>query len=282
MHFIFSTGSLYNYSTDRCFEFARRAGFDGVELMVDHRWDTRHADYVQRLMDRYSMAVRAVHSPFRGNIGGWSSDLVGAIEKSVRLAETLGAAVVILHLPEVISYTFVQIGSSRFFLPLPGMRRHQRYSRWFEEGLPLLQQSTEVLLCVENLPAQRIFGRRINAMKWNAHSRDTIGDITRFPHITLDTTHLGTWGLEPTEIFVRWGKRVKHVHLSNFNGREHRRPEDGMLRLDRFLGRLTEAGYNHSVSLELHPDALAAGSDDNHVIGLLTASLARCRQWAQS
>jgi hypothetical protein len=146
--------------------------------------------------------------------------------------------------------------------------------------MPALQQSTDVLLCVENLPAQKVFGRRINIIKWNAHSRATIGDITRFPHITMDTTHLATWGMDPTEIFIRWGKRVKHIHLSNFNGREHRRPEDGRLQLDRFLGRLTEAGYNHSVSLELHPDALSAGSDDSHVIGLLTASLERCRQWA--
>jgi sugar phosphate isomerase/epimerase len=280
MHFIFSTGSLYNYSTDRCFEFAERAGFDGIELMVDHRWDTRHPDYIQRLVDRYTMPVRAVHSPFIGNIGGWSSDLMGAIEKSVRLAETLSAAVVILHLPALVSYTPVQIGSSRFFLPLPGVRHHEAYIRWLGEGMPALQQSTDVLLCVENLPAQKVFGRRINIIKWNAHSRATIGDITRFPHITMDTTHLATWGMDPTEIFIRWGKRVKHIHLSNFNGREHRRPEDGRLQLDRFLGRLTEAGYNHSVSLELHPDALSAGSDDSHVIGLLTASLERCRQWA--
>jgi sugar phosphate isomerase/epimerase len=281
MHFIFSTGSLYNYSIDRCFEFTQKAGFDGVELMVDHRWDTRHPTYVERLMDRYSMPVRAVHSPFIGNVSGWSSDRMGAIEKSVRLAETVGASIVILHLPEMISYTVVQIGFRRFFLPLPGVRRHEKYIRWLGEGMPVLQQSTDVLLCVENLPAHRIFGRRINAIKWNAHSRATVGDITRFPHITLDTTHLATWNMDPAEIFARWGKRVKHVHLSNFNGREHRRPEDGRLRLDRLLSGMAGAGYNHSVSLELHPDALAAGSDDDHVIGLMSASLAQCRQWVK-
>ena len=41
MRFLFSTGSLYRYGTARCFEFAARAGFDGVEVMVDDRWDTR-------------------------------------------------------------------------------------------------------------------------------------------------------------------------------------------------------------------------------------------------
>jgi sugar phosphate isomerase/epimerase len=280
MQFIFSTGSLYNYSIDRCFELASRAGFDGVELMIDHRWDTRQAGYVERLTRRYQIPVRAVHSPFPRNITGWAADYPGAIQKSVEMAEALQAPVVILHLPERVSYTVLQLGSRRLLLPLPGVKRHEAYIRWLLEGMPKLQQSTPVLLCIENLPAVNFWGKKLNPARWNAYNRETIGDITRFPHITLDTTHLGTWGLDPAEVVVRWGRRVKHVHLSNFNGREHRRPEDGHLRLDRFLERLAEAGYNHAVSLELHPDALDAGADDGRIIELLTHSLACCRQWS--
>ena len=65
MKFIFSTGSLYTYSTARCFEFAAQAGFDGIELMVDHRWDTRQSDYLLRLIDSYQLPILAVHSPQR-------------------------------------------------------------------------------------------------------------------------------------------------------------------------------------------------------------------------
>ncbi len=274
MHFIFSTGSLYTYGTDRCFEFAQQAGFDGIELMIDHRWDTRQTGYVQSLIDRFGLPVRAVHSPFPGHIHGWAADLPDAIEKSVHMAETLGATVVILHLPDRVSFTPVQFGRKQIFVPLPWPRRHELYIRWVQEGMPRLQASAEVLLAIENLPAKRFFGRKLNPAVWNAHSRATISDITRFPHITLDTTHLGTWGLDPAEVFVRWGERVKHIHLSNFNGREHRRPEDGHLRLDRFLARVAAAGYAHSVSLELHPDALDAGQDDDHVVALMADSLA--------
>ncbi len=282
MHFIFSTGSLYSYSIDRCFEFAQRAGFDGVELLIDQRWDTRQADYVARLVERYDQPVRAVHSPFISNLGGWSRDLAGGIEKSVSVAEALGASVVILHLPEKVSYSVVQIGGRRILLPLPGMRRHEQYIRWVQEGMPRLQEQTDVFLAIENMPARQAWGRRINAIKWNAHDRASISDITRFPHITMDTTHLGTWGLDPAEIYFRWRDRVKHVHLSNFNGREHRRPEDGHLRLDQLLARLAQFNYSHAVSLELHPDALSAGSADDGIVARLKASLDQCRQWANA
>jgi sugar phosphate isomerase/epimerase len=73
---------------------------------------------------------------------------------------------------------------------------------------------------------------------------------------------------------------VRHVHLSNFSGQEHRRPEEGHLRLDRFLVRLAADGYRGAVSLELSPDALNAGRPDDEVAGLMTASLAYCRQAA--
>ncbi|MEZ4835252.1 MAG: hypothetical protein R2873_25230 [Caldilineaceae bacterium] len=98
----------------------------------------------------------------------------------------------------------------------------------------------------------------------------------------MDTTHLGTWGLDPAEVFFRWRERVKHVHLSNFDGKEHRRPEDGHLHLDRLLARMAQWGYQHTVSLELHPDALSAGSDDDRIVSLLKTSLDHCRKWAKA
>ena len=36
-----STGSLYNYGVARVFELAAQTGYDGIEMLVDHRWDSR-------------------------------------------------------------------------------------------------------------------------------------------------------------------------------------------------------------------------------------------------
>ena len=117
-----------------------------------------------------------------------------------------------------------------------------------------------------------LLGRRINPGQWN-----TPAEIVRFPSLTMDTTHLGTWGLDPTEVYNQLDGRVRHIHLSNFNGRQHRRPEDGHLRLDRLLAHLAADGYAGAVSLETAPDALNAGRPDDEVVGLMSASLAYCR-----
>ena len=277
MRFILSTGSLYNYSVDRVFALAAEAGFDGIEMLIDHRWDTRQADYLQHLMESHSLPIPAFHSPFSRNCSGWGETEYGAIARTAELAYELGAQVVVHHLPMRFGYAFLQAAGRNLLLPNP-FDSGRQYATWLSEGYAALQTSTDVLLCIENLPAVRFLGRRVNPARWNAHSRATLDDITRFPHITLDTTHLGTWGLDPLEAYDRWGKRVKHVHLSNFDGSEHRRPEDGSLRLGALLSRMASDGYSYSISLELQPDALEAGAPDSRIVDLLRGSLYFCRK----
>ena len=280
MRFILSTGSLYSYSIDRVFALAAEAGFDGIELLVDHRWDTRQADYLQQLMTRHGLPVPALHSPFSRYCLGWGETEFGAIVRTAEFAAELGAQVVVHHLPMRFNHAVLQTSSRSMRLPNPFDRGHRQYAAWLLESYRTIQASTDVLLCIENLPAQRVFGMRVNLAHWNAHNRATLDDITRFPHITMDTTHLGTWGLDPLEAYRIWGERVKHVHLSNFDGREHRRPEDGSLRLDALLARMAAEGYVYSVSLELQPDALDAGAPDGRILALLQGSLDYCRKAA--
>ncbi|HYN89172.1 MAG TPA: sugar phosphate isomerase/epimerase [Ardenticatenaceae bacterium] len=272
MRFIFSTGSLWSYSLERCFAFAERAGFDGIELMVDARWDTRQPHYLHGLIRRHRQPVVAVHSPFSPFVPGWPEDEVGRLAKAVELAESLGAAVVVHHLPLKLDYVWMQVGTRYFPLPLPSRGRSGPYRRWLETEYGQFQAAGPVTLCIENMPARRLFGWRQNAYHWNSPEQ-----IARFPTITMDTTHLATWGLEPVEIYARLRERVHHVHLSNFDGREHRRPGDGHLRLDALLARMAADRYEGAISLELQPDVLDAGGTDEQVCARMAASLAFCR-----
>jgi len=276
MQFLFSSGSLYSYGIERCFAFAAAAGFDGMEIIVDQRWGTRQPAYLQALCDRYGLPVGAVHSPFWLGLPGWPADQPGRIQASVQLAEAVGARVVVHHLPARVGYLMLFAGKRRIRLPVPFWRRETGYRRWLEEAYGAVQAGTEVRLCIENMPAYRRAGRRWNLYYWNDPQA-----ITRFPNLTLDTTHLGTWGLDPAEVYPRLDGRVGHVHLSNFDGREHRRPEAGELRLDRLLQRLAADGYEGAVSLELSPDALGAGDADEAIVERLAASLAHCRRWVK-
>lgn len=276
MKFIFSTGSLHTYGLNRCFELAAQAGFDGVELMVDQRWDTRQPAYLKHLTQEYEQPVLAVHSPFVPGVPGWPDDEPGRIQAAVMLAEELGAAIVIHHLPARLGWMWLHAGSRRFFLPLPGWKPQAPYRRWLLEAYSDLQAATNVTLCIENMPARRWLGRQ-----WNAHDWNGTAELARFPALTMDTTHLGTWGLEPVEVYQQWGQRVRHLHLSNFNGHEHRRPEDGHLHLDRLLAAMASDGYQGLISLELTPGALDAGCSDEEMVTSLSASLDCCRAWAE-
>ena len=44
-----STGSLHSYGLARVFELAAQVGFDGIEVIVDHRHDSRDPAYLHRL-----------------------------------------------------------------------------------------------------------------------------------------------------------------------------------------------------------------------------------------
>lgn len=273
MQFLFSTASLFTYGLDRCFALAAQAGFDGIELMADQRWDTRQPAYVQTLMAQFKLPVVVVHEPLLTlPTPGWPSDEVGRLKATVALAEVLGAHKVVHHLPARIRPIFLQTPTRRLLLPWPA-RPH--YHRWLEQEYTAFQAGTAVTLCVENMPVLHTWGRAWNIYAWNSPEQ-----MQRFPNVTLDTTHLATWGLEPVDAYPRFQGRVRHIHLSNYNGAEHRRPEVGRLRLDAFLARLVAGGYQGTVTIELGPDALDAGQPDAHVLALLRASLAACRAWA--
>jgi len=276
MQFIFSTGSLYTYSLDRCFDFAAQAGFAGVELMVDQRWDTRQPDHLKGLIDRHRLPIVAVHSPFFG-LPGWPQDQPSLIQKSITLAEAVGAKVVVHHLPIRTNYVVISVrGKNRRILPMLGRHPEKGYQDWLSSEYQAIQAQTEIRLCIENMPARRWLNRR-----WNVHNWNTVEAIRRFPSLTMDTTHLGTWGIDPSAAYAHWRDKVGHIHLSNFDGREHRRPEAGQLKLDQLLARLAEDGYAGAISFELHPDALEAGAPDKRVVTLLSESLSQCRAWAE-
>ncbi|MBN2006765.1 MAG: sugar phosphate isomerase/epimerase [Anaerolineae bacterium] len=273
MRFLFSTGSLYTYSVARCFEFAAQAGFDGVELVVDECWDTRQPEYLQCLMQSAGVAIHAVHAPLFP-VAGWPNDEPERIRRTAALAEAVGAGVVVHHLPLKFDYGVWTVAGKRYFVPLLLGALNRRYRRWLCDGYAAFQETTPVKLCIENMPAQRSFRR------WNAHCWNTLPALRRFAALTLDVTHLGTWGLDPVNAYRQLRDRVQHIHLSNFNGREHLRPESGDLDLAAFVAHLAADGYAGAVTVELNPRNLEAGSDDARIVALLATSLRHCRAWA--
>ncbi|MBN1661531.1 MAG: sugar phosphate isomerase/epimerase [Anaerolineae bacterium] len=269
-----STGSLYTYGTARVFELAAEAGFDGVELLLDDRWDVRHPAYLTRLMRDTGLSVTTVHNPFMAYVSGWPCDPVQRLERSAALARELGVGVVVAHLPLrlcVLRIGFLGFNRAPWMLPLP-WPAEGNYRRFLLEGLPAFEAEHGVLIGVENMPAKQWLGRR-----WGLYQLGDLDTLSGLPHLTLDVTHLGTWGLDPVAVYERLKARIVHVHLSNYDGQEHRRPDQGHLPLAELLRAMARDGYAGAVTLELGPDVLEA-EDEGKVRGHLKRALAFCRQ----
>jgi len=268
----FSTGSLYPYGIARVAHLAAAAGFDGLELMVDDRWDTRDAAYLREVVQSAGIPLLSVHAPFRPGLQGWEEDEVARLHRTVDLARAVGAGVVVAHPP--LRYHWVVLRHPPFVTGalLTPFRRRSRYHRWLESDLKAYQARAGVTIAIENMPRHRLGPRLVNLFDMNE-----IRDLRRFPAITLDTTHVGTWGVDLLDTYNVLANAVAHVHLSNYDGREHRLLQDGSLALGPFLAALRRRGFAGVIVIELMPDAIGAG-DDGRVREGLAQALAFCRE----
>lgn len=277
----FSTGSLYLYGLERVFALAAEYGFDGVEIMCDERLDTRQPDYLCRLSERHGLPIHSLHAPFVGRrVPGWEPGPVRTVEQTVVLAEQVGATHVVMHLPDRVGRAFLDLGPRRMLLPWFPVSA--AIKRWMESGgLARLQAGTDVQVCVENLPIKSNHLRRwfpgLNQQGltwWN--TLDTWPQV--HDYLTLDTTHWATHGIPPLDALRAANGRVRHIHLSNFQGgEEHQLPQRGELDLTGFLQTLVAEGFDGQIVVEVNPRTLEA-VDEAKLRANLAEAAAFCRE----
>jgi sugar phosphate isomerase/epimerase len=235
---VFSTGSLYPFGLERVYAWTADAGFDGVEVMMDDRWDTHQEDYLAGLAGEYGLPISALHPPLHR--GAWNlgpeETLVRVARLAGRLAATLaGSPVVVAHPPP------------------PGRRleawRSGALRRARAEGVPV---------AVENMPRHE---RRGFFGVGNYRSCYLPEDLLAVGDVTLDTSHVGASRVDLMRAYRLLCGELRHVHLSDSDltgGDQHRLPGRGCLPLKPFLGALDRDGYAGAVSLELKPWPLGA------------------------
>lgn len=225
---IFSTGSLYPFGLERTYAWAAEAGFDGVEIMMDERWDTHQADYLGSLAQRHGVPVMALHTPLYR--GAWG---LGPEVTLVRVAKLAGK----MEVPVVVAHP-----------PPPG----RPLERWKEGPLREAREQGTVV-AVENMPrnnAGGLFSVRRKSCYLPEH-------LSGLGEVTFDTSHAGASKVDLLRAHSVLATQLRHVHLSDSNleaGRdEHRLPGKGRLPLKPFLAALATSGYPGAVSLELKP-----------------------------
>ncbi len=222
--------------------------------MVTKRADTQSAAEVAALASAHRLRVRAVHAPFLLAAKKVWGDHCGKIEVSLRMAKTLGAEVVVIHLPYLWQWG---------------------YARWLRRNLEILADKSGAVVAVENAMLVKAH-RPLNLSLFNK-----LDELAGFPNLVFDTSHFAIAGVDIFQAWERLGERVRHVHLSNnylkgFD--DHSLPFEGRLPLDRFLRLLSRDGFSGCVSLELGPGPLEARLGEARLLSNLKRSLDFCRQ----
>jgi sugar phosphate isomerase/epimerase len=237
---------LYIYPLQTVFRWARAAGFDGVELDVSAEAIVRGGHYVRNLALAEGVEVLTVH-PTVVPLPGWR-ERRGGMERTIRLAQEIGASAVVMHTPRSESLDDGE-----------GLAFRQRIETW----QPRLAGSG-LRLAVENkairTPADRRYALTpLERLRAFADSYD-LG-------LVLDTSHAGTAGEDLVRARQTFDGRLVDVHLSDLGGRiplsgfppvqlllgQHRLPGAGSLPLSSLLADLADEGYSGPVTLEVNP-----------------------------
>lgn len=224
---VFSTGSLYPFGLDRVFGWASEAGFDGVEVMMDDRWDTHQDAYLNGLAERHGQPILALHPPIYQ--GAWRLDPEETLVRSARLATRISCPLVVAHPPP------------------PG----RPLERWLA-GPVAEARKQGVTVAVENMPRNRVeFSRVRRGSCYLPEHLFGAGEVT------LDTSHAGASEVDVLKARAALADQLRHVHLSDsylVRGKDdHRLPGKGELPLKSFLAELAAGGFPGAVSLELKP-----------------------------
>jgi sugar phosphate isomerase/epimerase len=246
VRFSLSTGTLYIYPLQTIFRWAGAAGFDGVELDVSPESILRGGQYVKDLALAEGVEILTVH-PTVVPLPGWR-ERRGGMERTIRLAQEIGASAVVMHTPRSESLDDGE-----------GLAFRQRIQTW----QPRLVGSG-LRLAVENkairTPADRRYALTpLERLRAFADCYD-LG-------LVLDTTHAGTAGEDLVHARQTFDGRLVDVHLSDLGGRiplsglppaqmllgQHRLPGAGSLPLSSLLADLADEGYSGPVTLEVNP-----------------------------
>ncbi|MFH5211054.1 sugar phosphate isomerase/epimerase family protein [Antrihabitans spumae] len=244
-----STASVYPQNTEAAFRYAAELGYDGVELMVWAESVSQNLDAVKALVRKYGVPVQAVHAPcLLISQRVWGADPVAKLERSVRMAESLGAGNVVVH---------------------PPFRWQRKYAEGFRDQVAELESSSHVIVAVENMfpmRADSFFGRRDAAVErlkrrggpglgLSAFSPSYDPTDSDHDHYTLDLSHTATAGMDAMALAARMGPRLTHLHLADGRGAaydEHLIPGQGTQPCVEVCEYLVKRGFDGQAVVEIN------------------------------
>ncbi|MFC4554257.1 sugar phosphate isomerase/epimerase family protein [Georgenia faecalis] len=250
-----STSSCYPEGVASAFEQAARLGYDGVEVMVWREPATQDVDALRDLVQTHQVPVLSVHAPtLLLTQRVWGRQPWGKVDRSVEMAQALGAPVIVVH---------------------PPFRWQTRYARGFVDGVAARQRETDVKISIENMfpwkaraqdDGRAVKERAAYLPHWNPVPLD-------YANVTLDLSHAGISGLDALAAARALGPRLAHVHLTDSTGSnrdEHLVPGRGTQPCAELLAELGPLGFTGSVAVEVTTRRLTPQEREEALAGSLT------------
>lgn len=225
---VLCTDTLKGYGLNRIFEFAKEAGYDGIDLQMDsHNYDTLNKEYVKRISDETGVPVKCVST----DTNAGSKEILDAVD----LAKLLGAKVVVVQSPKILNF---------------------KYTNWLKTEVPKIRERERISIALENAPASTLLGFIPE------HSMANIGEMKKFKHACLDTSRVAEKHQDLMRTYSTLKKYLVHIHISNvFKGKKYFRLDEGILPLESFLTKLKQDDYQGYVSVKISPKFIKAGED---------------------
>ncbi|MBT6068776.1 sugar phosphate isomerase/epimerase [Candidatus Peregrinibacteria bacterium] len=245
MKILLSTDSLKGYGLNRVFEFAKDAGFDGIDLQIEPKdFDTQNAEYLKELEQEYGLQVISIQTPKNAN--------KKKILEYVELTKIVGAKILILQAPKVFNIKF---------------------TTWLKTEVPKIRKKESISIALENAPATTLFGFIPE------HAMNNLAELKKFKHACLDTSRTADRKEDLIVTLKKLMKYLVHVHISNVKkGRGGHLPNDGILPMESFLTKLSEEDYKGAISIKVKPKYLKIGQDEE-LAKQLQDSIAYCKKY---
>jgi len=226
---ILTTESLRGYGLNRIFEFAKKAGYDGIDLSINFgQFDSYNADYINQLVKEYEIPVHAVSAP--------NQVATKRVKEIVEMTKKIGAKVLVLQPPKLLDF---------------------KLASWLKTEIPKLREKEFLSIALENAPAGTFLGFIPEHAMANAQ------ELKKFKHISLDTARIGEKKQDLMRAYSAFKKYLVHIHFSNvYKGKKYAPPSEGIMPLESFLTKLKQDKYPGALSIKILPKFLHAGEDD--------------------
>ncbi|MEN3305351.1 MAG: hypothetical protein V7603_1553 [Micromonosporaceae bacterium] len=237
---LLSTSSVFPEPTSAAFEMASTLGYDGIEVMVWTDAVSQDAGALRGLAIHYGIRVASIHAPcLLVTQRVWSPDPWERLRRSARLAENLGAPIVVVHPP----FTW-----------------QRDYARGFVDGLARLRgEHPGIRFAVENMFPVRMAGREFVPYS-PGYDPTKVG----FDAYTLDLSHCSAARSDALAMADAMGRALAHVHLGDGSGEgrdEHLVPGRGTQPCARLLESLSARGFTGSVAVEVNSRRAASRAE---------------------